>query len=174
MKKVQIAIVAICAVFTMGFASQVDADAAIGNTVWNDHNKNGIQDPGEPGIPGVKIKLYNGDDVEKDKTNSRGRYKFKDLDPGHYTIVVAQETLPEGCYATYDRDGNKNGRYSDKYLKDDDYYTHADFGYHCPTIAPANTNRVSPVTGPGVMTVILSIAAAFGVGAIVYKKRSQN
>ncbi len=105
--------------------------AAIGNTVWHDRNANGVQDAGEEGIPGVKLKLYNGDKVKKDKTNAQGRYKFKNLDAGHYTVVVAQETLPKGCYATYDRDGNKDGWYKEKYLKKDQYYRHIDFGYRC-------------------------------------------
>ena len=30
----------------------------IGDTVFSDHNGNGVQDPGEPGIAGVQVKLY--------------------------------------------------------------------------------------------------------------------
>jgi hypothetical protein len=33
--------------------------AAIGNYVWYDNNANGIQDSGEPGVPGVRVALYN-------------------------------------------------------------------------------------------------------------------
>src|SRR5262249_46637541 len=36
------------------------AVAAIGDFVWNDRNGNGIQGPGEPGLPGVTIRLLNG------------------------------------------------------------------------------------------------------------------
>ena len=158
------------AVFAIGLAVDVQA-GAIGNTVWNDHNKNGVQDPGEEGIAGVKVKLYNGNDVEDDKTNSQGRYKFKDLDAGHYTLIVAQETLPEGCYATYDRDGNKDGKYSDKYVQEDDYYTHADFGYYCPTHTFVSVGHVSPVTGPGTAAAIIALAIAVGAGLFIYKRR---
>ena len=34
------------------------ADGTIGNFVWNDLNGNGVQDPGEPGIAGVTVRLY--------------------------------------------------------------------------------------------------------------------
>ena len=36
------------------------APIEIGNRVWNDANGNGIQDPGEAGIAGVTVELYNG------------------------------------------------------------------------------------------------------------------
>lgn len=161
-------IVAILSIaFVLGAAADTFA-AAIGNTVWNDRNANGVHDPGEEGISDVRIKLYNGNDVETDRTNSRGRYKFKDLDAGHYTVTVAQETLPEGCYPTYDRDGNKNGTYSDKYLRDDDYFTHADFGYHCPV--HASVKRVSPATGTGSIAIVLALIVAIGVGVITYHR----
>jgi hypothetical protein len=172
MRKTHIGIAVIfSAVFAFGLVADVSA-AAIGNTVWNDRNANGVHDPGEEGIADVRIKLYNGNDVEYDETNSRGRYKFKDLDAGHYTVVVAQETLPAGCYPTYDRDGNKNGRYSDKYLKKDDYFTHADFGYHCPTTSSASVGRTSPVTGPSVMVAIIALAIGAGIGLFVYRHRT--
>ncbi|MFA5985872.1 MAG: SdrD B-like domain-containing protein [Parcubacteria group bacterium] len=162
-------IVAICAVVIgMGIATQVHA-ATIGNTVWNDRNGNHVQDPGEEGIAGVRIKLYHGDDVDTDRTNSHGRYEFDDLEPGHYTVVVAQETLPRGCRATYDRDGNKNGTYSDKYLQEDDNFTHADFGYQC-TNTVAYVRRVSPVTGPGMVSVIIATAVAIAAGMYMYRR----
>ncbi|PID51593.1 MAG: hypothetical protein CR954_01010 [Candidatus Moraniibacteriota bacterium] len=136
--------------------------AAIGNTVWHDRNANGVQDAGEEGIPGVKLKLYNGDKVKKDKTNAQGRYKFKNLDAGHYTVVVAQETLPKGCYATYDRDGNKDGRYKEKYLKKDQYYRHIDFGYRCPDKKQVSlhTRTSSPKTGAGTIALVLALIVA--------------
>ncbi|PID52607.1 MAG: hypothetical protein CR972_01225 [Candidatus Moraniibacteriota bacterium] len=170
MRKMHVAIVAIfITLFTSGLITDVSA-AAIGNTVWNDHNKNGIQDPGEEGIAGVEIKLYNGDKVYRDTTNSRGRYKFKGFGEGHYDVIVAQETLPEGCYATHDRDGNNDGIYKDRYLEEDDYFTKADFGYYCPSHAPVG--HVSPVTGSGTAAVIIAFAVAIGFGFIAHKWRN--
>jgi len=173
MKKIQMVIVAICAITIIGVAGNVYA-AAIGNTVWNDYNKNGVQDEGEEGISGVKIKLYNGNHVDTDVTNSQGRYKFKDLNVGHYDLIVAQETLPDGCYATYDRDGNNDGKYSDKYLSDDDYFTHADFGYHCPTKTYVVVGRTSPVTGPSTAIAIIALALAVGVALLIYKRKEEK
>lgn len=165
----QVAIGVICAIAVCGSALQVSA-AEIGNTVWHDRNANGVQDIGEEGISGVRVKLYNGNDVETDKTNSRGRYKFTDLDAGHYTIIVAQETLPEGCYATYDRDGKKDGTYSDKYLKDGDSFTHADFGYKCPQKTYTSAGTYAPRTGSGMVAGIIAFALAIGVGLFFYKR----
>lgn len=36
------------------------APIEIGNRVWRDNNNNGVQDPGENGIPGVMMRLYQG------------------------------------------------------------------------------------------------------------------
>lgn len=165
--------VAICVVF-MGASIALDAHAAaIGNTIWNDRNGNGVQDNGEEGISDVKVKLYNGDEVYSDWTNAEGRYKFKDLKSGHYTIVVAQETLPQGCRATHDRDGNKNGKYSGRYLDEKDYFTHADFGYQCTkSHTAAKNHRVSPRTGSGTVAVVIATAIAVAVGAYVYRRRT--
>ena len=69
MRSVILTAIAVCAItMTIGLTADVQA-AEIGNTVWNDRNKNRVQDPGEEGITDVRLKLYNGDDVEKDTTN---------------------------------------------------------------------------------------------------------
>lgn len=47
-----------CAVAAPGIC--VAQDASIGNYVWMDANRNGIQDAGESGIPGVTVQLWNG------------------------------------------------------------------------------------------------------------------
>jgi hypothetical protein len=66
MKKMQITTIVLSAFLLIGAVGNVYA-AEIGNTVWNDANKNGVQDDGEEGISGVRIKLYNGNDVETEK-----------------------------------------------------------------------------------------------------------
>jgi uncharacterized repeat protein (TIGR01451 family) len=49
----------------------------IGNYVWNDLNKNGIQDPNEPAIPGVTVKLFQGvTELASVVTNAQGHYYF--------------------------------------------------------------------------------------------------
>ena len=54
------------------------APIEIGNRVWNDSNGNGIQDPDEPGLAGVTVRLYNaaGQLIATAVTDSNGEYYF--------------------------------------------------------------------------------------------------
>jgi len=60
----------------------------IGNRVWNDHNRNGIQDPGEPGIDGVVVELYeSGVKVAETLTANGGQYFFRTTSAtGQYSL----------------------------------------------------------------------------------------
>jgi protocatechuate 3,4-dioxygenase beta subunit len=64
----------------------------IGDFIWNDLNRNGIQDAGEPGIAGVTVSLYNsaGLAVRTTITDNNGYYKFDDVMPGTYTLGLTQ------------------------------------------------------------------------------------
>jgi hypothetical protein len=55
----------------------------LGNRVWLDSNKNGIQDQDEPGIPGICVNLYDagGTQLDNTTTDSSGYYGFN-LKPG--------------------------------------------------------------------------------------------
>lgn len=71
---------------------------AIGDHVWTDQNGNGIQDPGEPGIEDVDVRLTGTDDqggtVDRATvTDGAGDYRFGGLRPGEYTIAFR---APEG------------------------------------------------------------------------------
>lgn len=71
---------------------------AIGDHVWTDQNGNGIQDPGEPGIEDVDVRLTGTDDqggtVDRATvTDGAGDYRFGGLRPGEYTITFR---APEG------------------------------------------------------------------------------
>ena len=86
--------------------------AAVGNFVWNDLNGNGIQDPGELGIAGVKVELtitYPDATVVTvvTVTDSNGYYSFGNLlldedfngeavapEPTHSISVVRQPATP--------------------------------------------------------------------------------
>ncbi|MBJ6723708.1 SdrD B-like domain-containing protein [Geomesophilobacter sediminis] len=57
----------------------------IGNYVWNDLNKNGIQECKEPGLAGVTVKLSNG---MSSITDADGHYQFSGLCAGTYTVTV--------------------------------------------------------------------------------------
>ncbi|UAR92826.1 carboxypeptidase regulatory-like domain-containing protein [Staphylococcus pseudintermedius] len=70
----------------------------LGDKVWEDLNKDGIQNENEPGIKGVKVTLTkeDGSTVET-TTDENGNYKFTELPNGKYKVVF--ETL-EGYEAT--------------------------------------------------------------------------
>jgi SdrD B-like domain len=60
----------------------------IGDFVWEDSNRNGIQDAGEPGIPGVLVRLLQGEStLQTTITSPGGFYGFTNLSPGEYQVV---------------------------------------------------------------------------------------
>ena len=68
------------------------AKASLGDYVWEDLNKNGKQDPGEPGVDGVKVSLYqcDGTFVAEQFTANGGLYLFTGLAPNmHYYVVFS-------------------------------------------------------------------------------------
>ncbi|MCK1166175.1 carboxypeptidase regulatory-like domain-containing protein, partial [Streptococcus uberis] len=76
----------------------------IGDTVWEDSNKDGVQDSGEPGIPGVTVTLTNPDgSTETTTTDEKGHYEFTDLPDGDYTVTF--ET-PDGYTPTTPNTGD--------------------------------------------------------------------
>ena len=72
--------------------------AGLGDFVFEDQNANGIQDPDEPGIPGVPVTLLANPDGDSDcdngdetiagstVTDGMGMYMFEDLEPGDYCV----------------------------------------------------------------------------------------
>ena len=68
---------------------------SIGDFVWNDLNGNGLQEPGEPGIPGVMVMLtYPDGSTETTTTDANGKYLFNNLPPG--TTYSVTFTAPAG------------------------------------------------------------------------------
>src|SRR6185436_6749387 len=71
--------------------------ARIGDFVWVDTNRNGQQDVGEPGIPGVTVKLLDSTGtttLQTTTTGAGGIYGFT-VAPGTY---VVQFVTPAGAY----------------------------------------------------------------------------
>ena len=68
----------------------VNLPVEIGDRVWRDANGNGVQDPGEAGIPGVVIQLIdNGAVVAMKTTDVNGTYSFGDLFLQHpYCLAI--------------------------------------------------------------------------------------
>ena len=62
--------------------------SSIGDRVWYDTNDNGLQDSGEPGIPGVVVQLYDkfGQLLATTTTDPSGAYQFTGLAAGQYTV----------------------------------------------------------------------------------------
>lgn len=131
-------------------------EGSIGNLVWNDENRNGVQDNGEKGIEDVKLTLkwigkdYKWDtkDDEEDstRTDKYGRYEFDDLCEGDYKIEVREKDVAEYTQV-YDPDGKPNHK-AKVYLdgnKDD--HTKADFGY---------AHRSTPATGSGMIALFVA------------------
>ena len=91
---------------TIDFGYVPPAQGAIGDFVWHDLNRNGIQDSGEPGINGVTVRLYNSSNTLIGTTTTvtyngnDGYYQFTGLAAGSYTVVVDSSTLPPGYTAT--------------------------------------------------------------------------
>lgn len=68
----------------------------LGDRVWSDLNKNGLQDQDEPGVKDVVVNLYRCSDnslVSAQNTDSDGDYLFEDLPAGDYKVGFV---LPAG------------------------------------------------------------------------------
>ncbi|WP_439624505.1 SdrD B-like domain-containing protein [Gemmata sp.] len=74
---------------------------AVGNFVWLDTNRDGIQDTGELGIAGVTLTLAGTDGLgnavtDTAVTDADGKYEFTDLPPGAYAVTVAPANFTAG------------------------------------------------------------------------------
>ena len=84
----------------------------IGDRVWADTNANGIQDPGEPGIPGVTVKIddqFGNIGFDEKVTDDNGNYLFKGLQNNltyRVTVDSAQPALA-GYTLTTGGQGNR-------------------------------------------------------------------
>ena len=107
--------------------------ASVGDYVWLDENWDGVQDPGEPGIPNVVIELLDEDAnvIATTITDLNGKYLFSDLTPGTYTVRIDTNSLPPNVVdnPTYDPDGG-NDHQSEVTLASGEKNLLQDFGYN--------------------------------------------
>ena len=88
--------------------------ACIGDLVWLDANKNGIQDSNENGLEGIEVALFDengnmvkdadGSTIYPIKTNSIGEYIFCNLTEGNYTLKIN----PPSGYALSPKDAGSD------------------------------------------------------------------
>ena len=124
-------------VYTLGtgeYNSTIDAGffkkVKIGDFVWFDKNKNGIQDSGEPGFANIMVKLFKAgpdnqfetaDDVlvETTSTDNTGMYMFSVMPGMKYQVEFMKSSIPAGYDLTTtdagtndsaDSDAKANGR----------------------------------------------------------------
>ncbi|MET0384274.1 MAG: SdrD B-like domain-containing protein, partial [Burkholderiaceae bacterium] len=65
--------------------------------VWADCNADGLQDDGEPGVPGVRLIMEDGSFVV---TDGKGQYSFYGVSPRTHVLKLDATTLPAGTAPT--------------------------------------------------------------------------
>lgn len=109
----------------------------LGDRVWLDTNGDGVQDTGEPGIPGVTVELYDSTGttlIATTTTGFDGQYLFPNLPTSSggitYTVKIDTTTLPPGLSQTFDYDGLGTPNESQRTLTDAaPIQLDQDFGY---------------------------------------------
>ncbi len=128
---------------------------SIGDRVWNDFNRNGIQDGGEPGVANVTVQLKNcsGGVLQSTTTNGSGIYTFGNLAAGCYTIGIVVpggfqlSPKAQGTDGALDSDINIGNAMSDNInLGAGQNITTIDAGINQP-VAPTPTNTPAPQLG---------------------------
>jgi hypothetical protein len=86
---------------------------AVGDRVWRDLNRSGVQDPSEPPAAGVSVQLVglDGEIVDSTVSAPSGRYLFDDLAAGSYTVRFAG--VPSGSRLTMAGSGDDRAADSD-------------------------------------------------------------
>jgi hypothetical protein len=82
------------------YENETSTSTQIGNRVWRDTNGNGIQDPGEPGIGGVNIRLLNANnknEIARTTTDEMGIYIFRNINVNtKYRVVIDKTEFASG------------------------------------------------------------------------------
>ena len=83
---------------------------SIGGIVWHDENHNGILEEGEKGVQGIKVSLYDANDMQVNSTTTdkNGRYNFDNLTPGSYHLKCDQDAIIANGYKITLKDQGNN------------------------------------------------------------------
>jgi hypothetical protein len=174
------------AVIPFGFEiTREGCPVKIGNFVWLDEDEDGIQDPNEPGIEGVEVRLSvpDGDDffdIDAVVTDENGEYCFI-ADPGEYKLTFERPINTEatirdaGSDDTRDSDIDPDMLMTDVFTVDDgtvDLSYDAGFVQQCINvtdpgeIALTDMMVCAPGNDPGIIYSVRD--ASGGVGEIEY------
>ncbi len=110
-------------------ALRIEDPATIGDRVWNDLDGDGVQDGGEPALPGVLLFLDANSNGVLDGgettavSDGTGAYQFISLSAGAYSVAVDATTVPFGFVLTTGNDP------SAVVLATGEDRTDVDFGY---------------------------------------------
>lgn len=116
---------------TVDFGINKPSALIVGNKVWLDADKDGIQDAGEQGVSGIGVQLLDefGNVVKITQTDADGNYLFTDVAPGNYRIKFTN--LPSGYVFTAkdtsiasnitDSDASRNGGTTDLFTVNSSY-----------------------------------------------------
>jgi hypothetical protein len=89
----------------------------LGDFVWADRNRDGLQDPDEPGVTGVKVTLKDGagGTIGTATTDGSGKYGFEKLKDGTYQVCFDVANLPEPAagFAVTGQDAGSDDKDSD-------------------------------------------------------------
>lgn len=116
-----LALTAVLTIFALGTGALAlnEIPGSLGDRVWWDQNRDGVQDPGEPGIDGAQVALLAPDGttttqvtrtVVVDGKEVDGYYLFENLGPGaHVVTVTSLPAAPNGGMwtQTFDLDDGK-------------------------------------------------------------------
>jgi hypothetical protein len=76
----------------------VRAPINVGNFVWNDLDRDGVQDAGEPGLANVSVQLWNAARnqlLDSTTTNASGIYSLQAPGPGDYRVRVVLPSIAD-------------------------------------------------------------------------------
>ncbi len=114
-------------------------DATLGDFVWNDLDHDTNQDPGEPGLAGIRVYIDANSNGILDvgerftETDLAGYYLFDNLAAGTYRVQLDFGTIPAGSIATVDLDGTNTVNRANRTLTTSEDATNVDFGYYTPS-----------------------------------------
>ncbi len=125
----------------------------IGNRVWVDSNKDGVQDPCEKALAGVNVALYQGSTlIASTTTNVAGEYYFNNK-PGSSTVVGTVSTTLIQANTVYSLVFGGSGQFADNVL------TAVNGKYQLTTANAAITNASDLNDSDAVVTTVAGITA---------------